>query len=155
MTDSLSYHHIQRGPLCWLLYAVAIVMIVLGLVLRNVPPFPWLFPLVGLLMMFLAAGFHYLKVKSQSDRLQVGFGPLPLFRRTVLFEDIVSASIGRTTFLDGWGIHMSLQGGWVWNLWGRDCVVLQLRNTRLRIGTDDAEQLVAFIREKIGSQCER
>ncbi len=21
--------------------------------------------------------------------------------------------------LDGWGIHMSLGGGWVWDLWGR------------------------------------
>jgi len=49
-----------------------------------------------------------------------------LFRRTIRYDDIISAEIGRTTILDGWGIHMSLRGGWVWNLWGRDCVVLQL-----------------------------
>jgi hypothetical protein len=37
--------------------------------------------------------------------------------------DIGSVEIGRTLHLDGWGIHMSVRGGWVWNLWGRDCVV--------------------------------
>jgi hypothetical protein len=30
--------------------------------------------------------------------------------------------IGRTLTLDGWGMHDSIRGGWVWNHLGRDCV---------------------------------
>lgn len=46
---------------------------------------------------------------------------------------------------DGWGIHMSSRGAWVWNLWGRDCVLIHLTKGVLRIGTDDAEALLAFL----------
>ena len=53
--------------------------------------------------------------------------------------------------LDGLGIHMSIRGGWVWNLWGRDCVVVGFKNGgTLRIGTDDAENLAGFLERKIG-----
>jgi hypothetical protein len=44
---------------------------------------------------------------------------------------------------------MSMRGGWVWNLSGWDCVVLQLRNGVLRIGTDEPETLAQFVRLKI------
>jgi len=77
---------------------------------------------------------------------------IPLFRRTIRYDDIISAEIGRTTILDGWSIHMSLRGGWVWNLWGRDCVVLQLRKGILGVGTDDAENLADFLNQKIGNR---
>jgi hypothetical protein len=52
-------------------------------------------------------------------------------------------------FLDGWGIHYSIQGGWLWNLWGRDCIVVHLKNGVLRIGTDDADNLSVFLRKRI------
>ncbi len=74
-----------------------------------------------------AALSHHLTVEDEGDRLSVNFGPIPLFRRSVKYENIVKVETGRTTILDGWGIHMSLRGGWVWNLWGRNCVVLRLR----------------------------
>lgn len=115
-------------------------------------PIPWLFPPIGLFMLVLAASFHHLTVDDQTDRLSVSFGPVPLFRRSIKYADIISAEIGRTTVLDGWGIHMSLRGGWVWNLWGRDCVVLQHRKGILRVGTDDAGNLAAFLNQKIGTQ---
>lgn len=96
-----------------------------------------------------AASFHHLTVEDQGDRLSVSFGPIPLFHRSVRYEEIICAEIGRTTILDGRGIHMSLRGGWVWNLWGRDCVVLQLRKGILRVGTADAENLAKFIESRI------
>lgn len=46
---------------------------------------------------------------------------------------------------------MSVRGGWFWNIWGRDCVVLHLDQGTLRIGTDDPENLEAFLRQRIGS----
>lgn len=150
MSNSPSYKHVQHAPLCLLLYALAVMFVVLGLVLKDEQPFPWLFPPIGVVMLILAGSFHYLKVEDQADQLSVSFGPIPLFRRSIKYDDIISAEIGRTTILDGWGIHMSLRGGWVWNLWGRDCVVLRLRKGILRVGTDDAENLAAFLSGKLG-----
>jgi len=147
--DIQQYRHTQRAPLCLLLYVLAAVFLVLGLVMNNEPPIPWLFPPIGLLMFILAASFHHLTVEDQIDHLSISFGPIPLFRTTIKYVDVISAEIGRTTILDGWGIHMSLRGGWVWNLWGRDCVVLQLRKGILKVGTDDAERLTRYIKTRL------
>ena len=91
MNDSQPYRHTQRAPLCLLLYVLAAVFLVLGLVLKSEPPIPWLFPPIGLLMFVLAASFHHLTVEDQIDHLSLSFGPLPLFRRTIRYDDIVSA----------------------------------------------------------------
>jgi hypothetical protein len=71
----------------------------------------------------------------------------------VRYADIEDVDVGRTVLLDGWGIHYSLRGGWVWNLWGRDCVVVRFRDGRtLRVGTNDAENLAAFLGAKTGGR---
>jgi len=128
------------------------MLLVLGWFLRNEPVIQWVFPPTGLLMLILAASFHHLTVEDKGDRLSIRFGPIPLFRRSIKYENIVSVEVGRTTILDGWGIHMSFRGGWVWNIWGRDCVVLRLRKGILRVGTDDADQLSAFVDRRISDQ---
>jgi hypothetical protein len=38
----------------------------------------------------------------------------------------------------------------VWNVWGWDCVVI-CHNGVIRVGTNDAENLAAFLRTKITS----
>ena len=100
-------------------------------------------------MLVIAASFHHLKVVDKGDVLSVRFGPVPLFRKTVQYSDIVNVEVGQTLILDGWGIHMSIRGGWVWNLWGRDCAVVHLKKGTLRIGTDDAENLAAFLQSMV------
>ncbi len=139
------YRHTQRAPLCLIIYGLAIVFLALGWVLRGEPVIQWIFPPLGLVMLILAASFHHLTVEDEGDQLSIRFGPLRLFRRAIRYQDIEHAEIGQTTILDGLGIHKSFQGGWVWNIWGRDCVVLRLRNGVLKVGTDDAEQLVEFL----------
>lgn len=47
---------------------------------------------------------------------------------------------------------MSIRGGWVWNLWGRDCVVIRFDKGVLRILTNDANNLARFLEEKISYQ---
>lgn len=149
-TKTFGYSHTQKAPLCLLVYALAIVFLALGWFIRDAPPIPWLFPPIGVLMLVIAASFHHLTVEDQGDVLSVSFGPIPLFRKTVQYSDIVKVAVGRTLLLDGLGIHMSIRGGWVWNLWGRDCVVVHFRNGGvLRIGTDDAEHLAKFLEGKI------
>lgn len=150
-TRTAGYAHTQRAPLCLLVYALAAVFLSLGWFVRDAPPMPWLFPPIGLLILVIAASFHHLTVEDRGDVLSVHFGPVPLFRRTVKYSDIGTVEVGKTLFMDGLGIHMSIRGGWVWNLWGRDCVVVRFRNGgTLRIGTDDAWALTTFLQEKIG-----
>jgi hypothetical protein len=147
------YSHTQSAPLCLLLYATAVLLLVVSLAVPDEPPIRWLFPPLGLLVLVVAASFHHLAVEDRGDGLAVRFGPLPLFRRTVRYSDIEAVDVGRTLLLDGWGIHYSLQGGWVWNLSGRECVVVRFRDGRtLRIGTDDAENLAAFLGTKTGGR---
>ena len=145
------YSHTQNAPLCLLIYALAAVFLAVGWFVQDAPPIRWLFPPIGLLMLVLAASIHHLTVEDRGDVLAVRFGPVPLLRRTVRYADVGSVEIGRTLLLDGWGIHYSVRGGWVWNLWGRDCVVVRFRHGgTLRIGTDDAENLAWFLERKIG-----
>jgi hypothetical protein len=94
----------------------------------------------------LAGAFHHLTVDDAGDSLSIRFGPVPLFRRIVRYEDMSSVEVSQTTFLDGWGIHMSVRGGWVWNLWGRDCVVIHMLNRTLRVGSDDWESLAEYLK---------
>jgi hypothetical protein len=151
LAEKPEYSHTQKAPLCLLIYALAAVFVALGWFVQDAPPIPWLFPPIGLLMLVVAASFHHLTVEDQGDVLSVRFGPVPMFRKTVKYSDIVKVEVGRTLLLDGLGIHMSIRGGWVWNLWGRVCVVVSFKNGgTLRIGTDDAENLAGFLEGKIG-----
>lgn len=151
MSRQPDYRHVQRAPLCLVIYCLAGLFFVLAWVLRHLPGFEWLF-LVGLFVLVLAGSIHYLKTEDNGDRLSISFGPVPLFRRTVRYDEIESVEVGRTALLDGWGVHVSLRGGWVWNVWGRDCVVVRLRDGLLRIGTDEPERLAEFLNTKLLQQ---
>ena len=151
----MQYDHTQTSPLYLLLIGVGIAMFVGG----------WLTPEMvvqiilfcsGVLMFVLALSFRELTVSDESDRLRIGFGPLPLFRRHVLYAEIERVEQARSTLLDGWGIHLSLSGGWVWNLWGFDCVAVWYskgtKTKKVRIGTDDPVGLAAFLNERIAQK---
>ncbi|MBC8355578.1 MAG: hypothetical protein H8E66_26670 [Planctomycetes bacterium] len=98
----------------------------------------------------LALAFRQLTVRDEGEELLVSFGPLPLFRRRIPYCDIERAEQARSSWLDGWGIHMSPSGGWTWNLWGFDCVdVFLTRGRKMRLGTDDPVELVAFLQTQI------
>ena len=84
------------------------------------------------------------------DHLQISFGPIPLFRRKLLYSRLEKVEQSRSRFLDGWGIHLCSHGGWVWNLWGFDCVDIDSwGGKKFRLGTDDPEGLAAFLESKI------
>lgn len=142
------YTHTQRAPLCLILYGMVPLFFAIAWSIGDTPG-ALIFVGTGLVIAILAAAFHHLTVADQGETLAIRFGPVPLFRRTVRYADIQAVEFGRTLILDGWGIHLSLRGGWVWNLWGRDCVVVHLKKGVLRIGTDDASGLARFLQEKI------
>lgn len=148
--STASYFHTQRAPLCLILYASALASFAIVLSIGE-PEGLMIGGGAGLLIGLLAPCFHHLTVEDAGDELAIRFGPIPLFHRMVRYSDMASVDVGRTLILDGWGIHLSVRGGWVWNLWGRTCVVVHFKNGgTLRIGTDDAENLVRFLSEAIG-----
>lgn len=144
-----SYWHRQYAPLSVVLYALAVMFLGLGWIWRDTPGLAVVLPLAGVFNLVLATAFHHLTVADEGDRLAVQFGPLPLFRTAIRYDEMLAVQPGRTTILDGWGIHLRLRGGWVWNLWGRDCVEVQTKRGMLRIGTDDAANLARFLKAKI------
>jgi hypothetical protein len=152
VTTDLGYSHTQKAPLCLILYSSAALCLALVWVVGS-PPGSFIAVAVGIVIALVAPAFYHLAVVDAGDRLTIHFGPVPLFHRTVRYADIERVEIGRTLLLDGWGIHYSIRGGWVWNLWGRDCVVVHLKNgSILRIGTDDASNLACFLEGKIARQ---
>jgi hypothetical protein len=145
------YRHTQAGPWSWVLYLFGVVMLVTAWSVREQPVGPVILLGVGAFMLLLGACFQHLTVSDAGDRLAVRFGPIPLFGMSVRYEDIEKVEVGRTTLLESWGIHMSPRGGWVWNIWGWDCVVIHRKDGAVRrVGTDDAENLARFVSAKMG-----
>ena len=107
--------------------------------------------LLGLAVLFLllALSFQHLRVFDAVDHLAVRFGPLPLLGTRIRYDEITSVERGRTSLLDGWGIHWVPGRGWTYNIRGWDCVVVQLGKKTIRIGTDDVENLLAFLQAKL------
>ena len=148
------YEHTQRSPLYLIIFAMGILQLIAATTF-----FPWsnsIFPGIilvfsGIFVIFLAFGFQYLQVVDEGNCLTIRFGklPLPLCNRKLVYKNIIKVEIGRTLLLDGWGIHYSIRGGWVWNIWGRDCVAVYCEKEILRIGTDDATRLRTFLQTKI------
>lgn len=146
------YSHTQKAPLCLIVYVTAICLLVGSWFTQDQPTITLALAAGGAITAVIASAFHHLTVEDQGNRLAVRFGPMPLpmFRMTIRYDDIDKVDVGRTLILDGWGIHHSIRGGWVWNLWGRDCVVVHRKNGGvLRIGTDDTENLARFLESKI------
>lgn len=152
-TPVSGYSHKQKVPLNLILYGIAISYFVWAWWRENLPLVAPVSIGIGVLIVAVAPAFHHLTVEDVGAGLRIRFGPLPLFRRTVRYADNEKVEIGRTLLLDSWGIHPSFRGGWVWNLWGRGCMVVHWKHGGvLRIGTDDAENLATFLEAKIGQE---
>jgi hypothetical protein len=75
---------------------------------------------------------------------------LPVFRKRIRYLDITLVQPGHISMIDGWGIHYLPGRGWTYSLWGFDCVKLTLGRKVIRMGSDDVENLVEFLRGKVG-----
>jgi len=157
-----SYHHTQKAPWFLLLFGFAALFFTVAWVTRAEPVLPAILLVSGLLMAMLGYSMQHLTVSDEGDRLAICFGPLPLFRKRIRYDDIIGVEIGHTTLLDrwgiqwfpwgGWGIHWSPWGGWLWSLSAGKCVVIRRRRGVIKIGTDDAEGLAEFLKSRTGCQ---
>jgi hypothetical protein len=146
----MQYAHTQQGWWHYLLYAMAIF--VLGMSWRDPNAPPLLLPMFALLFVFVAQLFQTLTVKGSGNALTLRYGPVPLLSKRIGYESIRGVEVERLSWFDGWGIHWVPGRGWTYSLWGFDCVKLKVGNRSIRIGTDDAENLAAFLRQKMEAQ---
>jgi len=152
----MNYHHTQRAPIHWILHFFAAYFIWFAWVLRDRTVLLAIMSCGGAAFVFLAFAFRHLTVSDDGDALGVRFGPLPVFGTRIPYNTITAVEGGRSSLIDGWGIHYVPGRGWIYNVWGFDCVCVHYDNRLLRIGSDDSANLVMFLRGKISnmSACE-
>ena len=148
----MQYLHTQEGPLHYILYGVGAVLIVSAWLSRGEPNVSIILGLCGCLLLIFALCFRSLTVSDDGERLAIRFGPIPLFRKTIAYSEITRVEPGKSSLIDGWGVHYIPGRGWTYNLWGFGCAVVYLGEKIIRIGTDDVENMVDFLNQRIQAE---
>jgi len=144
----MRYERRQNAPLHLILLVVAVGFLVVAWVLPRQPVVVIPILAVAALTVLVAGCFSHLTIRDEGDCLAVRYGPLPLVRRRIPYAQIVAVETARSDWLDGWGVHWIPGRGWIYNLWGFDCVKLDLGGKSIRLGTDDPEGLAQFLAER-------
>jgi hypothetical protein len=145
------YTHRQTSPIRFPLIAVIVVSLLAG--------WSWRWEFWAWFSMFCLAGVSglvlfsmtTLTIQADEEALLVRFGPVPLFRTRIAYADIRGFRANRSRVIDGWGIHFIPGRGWTWSLWGFDCVDIELNRGTIRVGTDDALNLAAFLHSRVST----
>ncbi len=139
-----SYHEIQRSWWTWLIFAIVLVEISIPL-LVPIPREAGIAMMVGAgVITVIAFAFASLTISDTVANLRVQFGPLPLAGTEIPYNEILEIEQEKSTFLDGWGLRR-VRGGWLWNVWGYDCIKVVTEKKTVRIGTQKPEELLAFL----------
>jgi hypothetical protein len=145
----VSYSHTQTAPLHYILHAVGAGTLVGAWLSRD----EWLIATslgaLAALMFLFGFMFGHLTVRDETEFLAIRYGPIQVFYHRIPFADISSAEPCRSSIIDGWGIHWTPGRGLIYNLWGFGCVKLAVNGKTVRIGTDDVDNLVTFLRGRI------
>ncbi len=147
----MEYAHTQRAPLHYIIYCVALILICFAWGSRSYSGATVVLLVTAGVLVVVALSFRTLTVSDEGQQLSVRFGPIPIFGTSIPYSDITRVESGRSSWIDGWGIHWLPGRGWAYNLWGFSCAVVHLGNTIIRIGTDDVEGLVDFLKQKTGA----
>ena len=147
----MEYENTQHAPTHTILLGIAVVLLAIAC-FGHVEPIG-VVVLVGVAATLALVGemFGRLTVRDEGDWLALRYGPLPVFRKRIRYADITAVEPGRTAIIDGWGIHYVPWRGATYNLWGFGCVKLSLGRKTIRVGSDDVDNLVEFLRGKIAS----
>jgi len=143
------YQHTQVGWITVMSLAVAFV-ILLGTYFQMGAGIPGSQVVLGamVLMALLIPIFGWLTVSIEAGAVTASFG-IGLIRREIRIKDMQSATQVRNKWWYGWGIRV-IRGGWMFNVAGLDAVELELKNgSKFRIGTDEPEELLNSIRQKL------
>lgn len=151
---NMPYDHRQSGFLHLIILLPAITGVAF-VFMTNLGLWPSLVILsVSGFLTLLAFSFKYLHIRDEGHVLAIRYGPIPFFSHRIPYGHITSVQTGRSSFIDGWGIHYLPGRGWIYNLWGFDCVILRLGTQIVRVGTDDVEGLILALKSKHLNLCE-
>jgi hypothetical protein len=143
------YVHTQRSLLLLLVLGTAGAGTLASLGLPHARPIPpgARLTIVAAAVAMIVSGlvFTTLTIVVDGELLTWHFGA-GLARKSVPLTEIVSAEPVTTTWVDGWGIHFTARG-WLYNVAGRDAVLVTLREgKRFLLGTDEPAALAAVLR---------
>jgi hypothetical protein len=145
----VGYDHTQHGSWHRILFVMAGMMLIGAWVAHEELAVVVLLLATTAILLLFALMFGSLTIRDEGEWLALRYGPLHVFRKRIRYADITAVEPGRTSIIDGWGIHYILGRGWTYNLWGFGCVKLTLGRTVVRVGSDDADSLTAFLRNKL------
>lgn len=151
MTEQAQYDHTQKAPLGLMLKVLALFFVFVGVSSRQ-PALLWISLTIAVITACLSFMFEYLRVLDEGEHLGIHFGPWRVFSTRIAYNTISHVEKGRSSFIDGWGIHYVPFRGWTYNLWGFDCAKLTVNGRPFRIGSDDVANLVAFIDTKVADR---
>jgi hypothetical protein len=140
-----TYEHTQPGTLTRILLGLVLVVPAVQTVrAADDPESAMVLGGTTLIIAGMLAAFHALTIRVSLNEIEVLFG-IGLPRKTFLVRDIVSTSIVRNRWYNGWGIKR-FRGGWLYNVSGFDAVELELANgSKARLGTDKPQELLSAI----------
>jgi hypothetical protein len=149
------YEHTQRSGWTLFLFCLAGAGALAALALpavRALPAGPRL-TLAAAALAFVVGGlgFSSFTIRVSDGRLAWHFGP-GLVRRSAALGEIVSAEPATTSWLDGWGVHLTRRG-WLYNVAGHNAVLVTMRDgKRFMLGTDEPAALIEAIRAGRGTE---
>ena len=140
-----AYRHTQIGWGLVVIVTLALMVAVLVMVRSDLTR--------GLTMALIAVAifalFGTMTVELDDTHLRLWFG-IGTFRKKVGFNEIRAFHPVRNRWYHGWGIRW-FPGGWLYNVSGLSAVELLLHTgTRIRVGTDEPEVLVARLQHVVG-----
>jgi len=141
------YEHTQTGWLLRLSFVFGAVLCTAVGAATPPPPSPLpieAFMAIALLMLVLGWFWASLTVRVEEAGVRVRFG-LGWPRRTLPVADLANVEITRTSWLSGWGMHLTRRG-WLYNVSGCDAVIVGLKSGKaVLIGSDEPRRLKAAI----------
>lgn len=142
------YDRVQRGWIWIVLPVLAVVVMGFSFALpEQGGRVPML--VVAFVLMLLAASMKWLRVRDEGDRLFIGYGPVPLFRRRIDYARITGVERVKPPMLMGIGLRWFPGHGWAWNIDTGDVVRLRMSERCFHVGSADPDELVAMIEERI------
>jgi hypothetical protein len=144
------YSHTQTGWLTIIALAGALLAIgAAGMELGPESPARGGLLATEIILALLIPLFGWLTVTVDDEKVTAKFG-IGLIRKKIRIIDIQTATQVRNKWYYGWGMRMG-PWGWMYNVSGLDAVEIELKNKgKFRIGTDEAEELLRAIKQRIG-----
>jgi len=139
----MNYYHKQFGTA--LVAILALVIIIMALAFGISAELRIIQVEVPIILLLAILLFYALTIEIKDSTLFIRMG-IGLIRKRVPLSEITQARAMHIPLLAGLGIHGFPGKGWVWNVSGRDGVLLTIKKGGfLIVGTDEPEELVRAI----------